>query len=135
MPPPPAAMMYSQPGKGSCLVPDNRHELKAQDLAYKKARQAAASAPRLLPALVPAAKAVEVPKVPSCLRIGSKRPRPREEHATPQAQAASSPNPDAGRPVASAAPPAAPAPAPAPALASLVAYGDSDSEENEPGDT
>ena len=116
MPPPPAAMMHSQPSKGACLVPDNRRQLEQQDRAYKKAKLAAASSPRLSPARIPKAKAVEVPKVPSCLKIGSKRPRAPEGHAAPQA-----------------ATPAAAGPT-APAV-SLVAYGDSDSEDNGPGDT
>ena len=124
MPPPPAAMMHSQPSKGACLVPDNRRQLEQQDRAYKKAKLAAASSPRLSPARIPKAKAVEVPKVPSCLKIGTKRPRPREGPAAPQ-----------GAKTAAAGPAvAAPAPAPAPAV-SLVAYGDSDSEEDETGVT
>ena len=118
MPPPPAAMMHAQPSKGACLVPDNRRQLEQQDRAYKKAKLAAASAPRLSPARLPKAKAVEVPKVPSCLKIGTKRPRPREGPAAPQV----------------ATPAAVAAPATATAV-SLVAYGDSDSEEDEPGDT
>ena len=122
MPPPPAAMIHSQPSKGACLVPDNRRQLEQQDRAYKKAKLAAASSPRLSPARLPKAKAVEVPKVPSCLKIGTKRPRPREGPATPQVA------------TPAAAGPAVAAPTPAPAL-SLVAYGDSDSEEDEPGDT
>ena len=118
MPPPPAAMMHSQPSKGACLVPDNRRQLEQQDRAYKKAKLAAASSPRLSPARIPKAKAVEVPKVPSCLKIGTKRPRPREGPAAPQV----------------ATPAAVAAPATATAV-SLVAYGDSDSEGDEPGDT
>ena len=110
-------MMHAQPSKGACLVPDNRRQLEQQDRAYKKAKLAAASAPRLSPARLPKAKAVEVPKVPSCLKIGTKRPRP-EGPAALQV----------------ATPAAVAAPAPAPAV-SLVAYGDSDSEEDEPGDT
>ena len=43
MPPPPAAMIHSQPSKGACLVPDNRRQLEQQDRAYKKAKLAAAS--------------------------------------------------------------------------------------------
>ena len=115
MPPPPVVQLYGQPSKSACFVPDNRRQLEQQDRAYKKAKLAAASAPRLSPARLPKAKAVEVPKVPSCLQIGSKRPRPREAPAAPQV-----------------ATPAAAAPAPA---VSLVAYGDSDSEEGDPGDT
>ncbi len=113
MPPPPVVQVHAQPSKSACFVPDNRRQLEQQDRAYKKAKLAAASAPRLSPARLPKAKAVEVPKVPSCLQIGSKRPR--EAPAAPQA-----------------ATPAAAAPAPA---VSLVAYGDSDSEEGDPGDT
>ena len=115
MPPPPVVQVHSQPSKSACFVPDNRRQLEQQDRAYKKAKLAAASAPRLSKARLPKAKAVEVPKVPSCLQIGSKRPRPREAPAAPQV-----------------ATPAAAAPAPA---VSLVAYGDSDSEEGDPGDT
>ena len=111
MPPPPVVQVHAQPSKSACFVPDNRRQLEQQDRAYKKAKLAAASAPRLSPARLPKAKAVEVPKVPSCLQIGSKRPR--EAPAAPQV-----------------ATPAAAAPAPA---VSLVAYGDSDSEEGDPG--
>ena len=117
-------MMHSQPSKGACLVPDNRRQLEQQDRAYKKAKLAAASSPRLSPARIPKAKAVEVPKVPSCLKIGTKRPRPREGPAAPQVAKTAASGPAV----------AAPAPAPAPAV-SLVAYGDSDSEEDETGVT
>ena len=113
MPPPPVVQVHAQPSKSACFVPDNRRQLEQQDRAYKKAKLAAASAPRLSPARLPKAKAVEIPKVPSCLQIGSKRPR--EAPAAPQV-----------------ATPAAAAPAPA---VSLVAYGDSDSEEGDPADT
>ena len=67
--------MHQQPGRGAVCIPNNERILEQQNRAFRKARQAAASAPRLAPARVPVRKAIEIPKAPSCLQIGAKRPR------------------------------------------------------------
>ena len=139
MPPPPAAMFHAQPGRGASCVPNNERQLQQQNRDFRKARQAAASAPRLAPARVPARKAVEIPKAPSCLQIGGKRPRD-EGGASGGASSSSS----AATPVAKAATEVLPTAATAPVAAeprkpepvtSLVNYEDSDSEDEEPQGT
>ena len=117
MPPRVPFIRFPGPPAGSSCVPDKSRVAEQDKRRFQAARRAA---PRLPPARLPPAKAIAKTQLPSHLRPG-KRPA---ASAAIDDSTVRDPAPPEGEPSN-----ATPARAPESAAVSLVAYGESDSEE------